>query len=147
MGCPGGHVRFTKEEFDGVLVSVATLEASIPVELPGGGRPNANYRYAFAEVNGWDVWAFQVALNSPEGDADRRGRVLPARLRGRGHPRTGPPPPHPDGVAGALTQNAIATAEAKTAEVALDPGRPAQGRRRGRVRPPVRRGQWPELER
>lgn len=117
---PEGMYGFTKEEFDGVLVSVATLEASIPVALPGGGRPNANYRYAFAEkMNGWDVWAFQVALNSHQttfkiaedgffGPVTRDAVIREQK----NHHLT------PDGVAGAITQNAIATAEAKRAEVA-----------------------------
>lgn len=116
---PEGMYGFTKEEFDGVLVSVATLEASIPVELPGGGRPNANYRYAFAEkMHGWDVWAFQVALNSHQKATQIKedgffGPITANAVKqeqGRHHLTK-------DGVAGALTQNAIATAEAKTAEV------------------------------
>ena len=116
---PEGMYGFTKEEFDGVLVSVATLEASIPVELPGGGRPNANYRYAFAEkMHGWDVWAFQVALNSHQKATQIKedgffGPITANAVKqeqGRHHLTK-------DGVAGAMTQNAIATAEAKTAEV------------------------------
>ena len=120
MGAPEGMYGFTQ---GGVRrrprQGVATLEASIPVELPGGGRPNANYRYAFAEkMHGWDVWAFQVALNSHQKATQIKedGFFGPItanavkREQGRHHLTK-------DGVAGALTQNAIATAEAKTAEV------------------------------
>lgn len=117
---PEGMYGFTKAEFDGVLVAAHTLEASIPVELPGGGRPNANYRYAFAEkMHGWDVWAFQVALNSHQKATQIKedgffGPITADAVKqeqGRHHLTQ-------DGIAGAMTQNAIATAEAKTAEVA-----------------------------
>ncbi len=115
---PEGMYGFTKAQFDGVLVSVVT--AGGPMELPGGGKPNANYRYAFAEkMNGWDVWAFQVALNSHQKATQIKedgffGPVTKAAVQqeqARHHL-------DPDGVAGALTQNAIATTEAKTAESA-----------------------------
>lgn len=114
---PEGMFGFTKAQFDGVLVSVVT--AGGPLELPGGGRPNANFRYAFAEkMTGWDVWAFQVALNSHQkstkiaedgifGPVTKNAVV---QEQGRHHLTA-------DGVAGALTMNAIATAEARTAEV------------------------------
>ena len=56
MGAPEGMYGSLRPPST-AFVSAATLEASIPVELPGGGRPNANYRYAFAEkMHGWDVW-------------------------------------------------------------------------------------------
>ena len=69
---PEGMLGATKEKLDAAALRDATqtvLErrraATIPCELPGGGRPNKNYRYGFQLGDtGWDVWAAQVALNS-----------------------------------------------------------------------------------
>lgn len=115
---PEGMYGFTKDAFDGVRAQAPVR--GIPMELPGGGRPNANFRYAFAEkMNGWDVWAFQVALNSHQATTKIAedgffGPITKDAVKqeqGRHHLTV-------DGVAGPITQNVIATAEAKIAEVA-----------------------------
>ncbi len=64
---PEGMQGATKESLDRATKSssLQPLTSTLPLELPGGGRPNSNFRYAFKEgFNGWDVYAIQVALNS-----------------------------------------------------------------------------------
>ena len=96
------------------------LTATLPMELPGGGRPNSNYRYTFSEkMNGWDVYAFQVALNSHQASIKiaEDGFFGPitkdAVVREQRNHHLAD-----DGVAGPVTQDAIASAEARIAETA-----------------------------
>lgn len=99
---------------DGLII----LGAALPVELPGGGRPNSSFRYAFKKgMMGWDVYALQVALNSHQ-------KTFPIVEDGIFGPQT-----HEcvlreqknhhvtvDGIIGPATQAIIARLEAKRAE-------------------------------
>lgn len=104
-----------------VLFSRAPKTTTLPLELPGGGRPNSSFRYAFKQgFSGWDVYAVQVSLNSHQ-------KTFPITEDGIFGPQT-----HEcvireqtnhhldkvDGVIGQKTQAKICEAEAKRAELA-----------------------------
>lgn len=59
---PEGMLGFSKEAYEKFKTK---RNVALPAELPGGGRPNSRFRYAFKKgMTGWEVWALQVALNS-----------------------------------------------------------------------------------
>lgn len=118
---PEGMQGFSKASFEKLKPSssLAPLTATLPVVLPGGGRPNAGYRRSFGfEDFGWDVWALQVALNShqktfpitEDGLFGKQTRECVLREQRNHHQDV-------DGVIGPLTQAAICKTEAKLAEV------------------------------
>lgn len=117
---PEGMLGFSKESYEQNKFS-----AVLPVELPGGGRPNANFRRVFkAGISGWDVYALQVALNSHQKtfpiqedgvigpDPDKSETIQCILREQKNHHLT------VDGIAGSATQAAICIIEARTAEQA-----------------------------
>lgn len=121
---PEGMQGATKEALEGlsklhamgVQINSATLTQ--PVDLPGGGHPNSNFRYAFKKgFSGWDVWALQVALNShqktfpitEDGVFGPQTEECVLREQGNHHVTK-------DGIIGPVTQGIICALEAKNAE-------------------------------
>lgn len=114
---PKGTQGFSKDAFE--TLANAPKTATLPMELPGGGRPNAGYRWSFKKgMTGWDVWALQVALNShqktfpieEDGIFGKQTHECVLREQRNHHQDD-------DGVIGPLTQAAICKTEATLAEV------------------------------
>lgn len=120
---PEGMQGATKESLEAItqrkalgLEDARTL--TLPVELPGGGRPSTSFRYAFKKgFAGWDVWALQVALNShqktfpivEDGVFGPQTEECVKREQGNHHVTK-------DGIIGPATQGVICAVEAKIAE-------------------------------
>lgn len=113
---PEDMAGFSTEAYEGQKRATATL----PLELPGGGRPNSNFRYAFKEgMTGWDVWALQVALNShqktfpiiEDGIFGKQTKGCVLREQKNHHLSV------VDGIIGPATQRAIVKTETNAAEI------------------------------